>query len=237
MTLLSKGRCEICQTYTVEYEVGIIPEKVETKLPPKLEEMFGDVDRTDYFTYDMCFKCLSLVKDEYPDRLKFARSKEPGYDFVYSGVSFWTMFRILFERAIHGVSWWEANGLDEWLIPETVLTTGDAELHRLWAKYNLEGALLLPPETVDPLWRGVSSRLCLVWRQYQDEVKSLVPKLRYIFRKYSDAYAYGHPPSLSEEEWKGFVEEVRRMFEDDPFKNEWSETFKLFCERLEAFWW
>lgn len=229
-------RCEICRTYTVEHEVGVVPNRCETELPSKLRALFGG-DSTDHFTYDVCRKCLVLIRNTYPDRLVFTRPKRPRYSLTYRGLRLWSMFRILMEMAFHGVSWWEANGLDEWLIPETILVTNDHELYQLWAEYNLGGALLMLTENVASLEQRISERLCLVWCLHRDKLAPLVPKLRYIFRKYSKAYVYGHPPDWSPREWEKFVVQVKEMWEDDPFADRWRLTLSRFCEMIGAFWW
>ena len=238
MITIKIGKCEICQTYPIAFEVRFTIERTPAEPSELWKRLSGEDDeRPDYLQYDICDRCLAIVKEHYAKRLKAVRPRRTPYVFSYAGFKFWSALRVWMERALHGVSWWEANGLDNWFVPQVITMTGDAELHRWWAQYNAAGVLFLPFEEWEPLYANLTQRLRLVWYAHPQALSGLVPKLRYIFRKYSDAYAYGHPLQVSAEEWRDFVQQVRRMFEDDPFAPRWAETFRLFCERLTAFWW
>ena len=239
--MVEKEKCEVCQVDPVSSEVLVLREHVPTSIPKAFPELnVGDPDP--WIDLKICSVCGLFFFSELPKRVKFVRSVSPKRVLrVSREVGDLGVCSALFaekERILHGVSWLEANGLEQWLFPEVIRRTRDIVLWRRWFRYSLFDYLIVDLSDVEEAYRSLISYLKRsVFRSRDERLRPLFKKLRYIFQKYSDAYTFGNPPSISEEDWERLVSQIRKMFESDPFDPEWRPVLDWFCDHLSAFWW
>jgi len=163
--------------------------------------------------HELCDICLDRL-EKFRIPYKFPKRKvqlyEPGsFLYIASLYGIGTAIQTYFERLFHsGVSWYEASDLAEWLHPQ--IAKLDTDFRKIWRDFcvlrrfarNRDEFEIFNKKAIDFLRNDYP----------HDNFSVLVPKLRYLFQKYSSYYYRNAPLGMKRSEWITAVNEVKKAF-------------------------
>ena len=190
----------------------------------------------------ICRVCYVTLKRYYPAQVKECQdidNRPSEIKFLYRNYGLKGLLEIKKERLLYGVSWFEANGLDEWLLPAMAVE----DMHLLV----LHSAYRCLDEFPDYSAEVEKARARLVTYlsseiQYTCLFSRFIPKLAYIFRKYGNLYKETVPvsfwpklESIDDKEWAKTVDKITTVFNSTSIDY---DTLTIhFWPNIEHFWW
>ena len=219
-----RGKCDICGVKAARFFTKIEDKnKQPSDLSPKVVHAFLCPNCFNNLnSFDNISITVEIRKDSRPREIEFFLSTYGKKETII----------IYLERLIYGVSWFEANGLDEWLLPDIALE--DQKFWAIYSKFRVHEFIYKDQNTIDKLEKDVIDHLINEFQYSCVFNKKYKKKIRNIFMRYGEIYKNFPPFGYEVDEWVKIIDEIVESFS---FPMNYKVLKTLFWPNIFSFWW